>query len=59
MFILYQTKNQDRSELILTEIQSFQTENVLDGGQIMIKILMLPFQEGVKTTLLHDFLARF
>ena len=52
MFILYQTKNQDRSELILTEIQSFQTEKVLDGGQIMIKILMLPFQEGVKNYLI-------
>ena len=50
MFILYQTKNQDRSELILTEIQSFQTEKVPDGGQIMI--LMLPFQEGVKNYLI-------
>ena len=25
-------KNQDRSELILIEIQSFQTEKVLNGG---------------------------
>ena len=30
--IIYQTKNQDRSELILIEIQSFQTEQVPNGG---------------------------
>ena len=58
MFILYQTKKQDRSELILIEIQSFETEKVPNGGLYHDQDINVIISRRSQITLLHDFMAR-
>ena len=58
MFILYQTKNQDRSELILIAVQSFQTEKAPNGGPYHDQDINVIISRRSYITLLHDLMAR-